>query len=238
MTVMISISRIMVLTVILGLSCSCDSNSNSSRNSVSQQLTGSIRVQAQPFRLQVVVAGKVLVQQCGPIQISRADGSVDELLALVSEREEGNVTIYDVDTKTGEPVSLSVPTMDGSSLRISLAGSNMTAVSVGLCLESGELIYGLTERLGDSAILIPATNGPMVEDFNPDSQGFHRFVWDSDQLPNITATLDSLRSRGFRLAVWSAAWARNNGPDSNGAEAAALGYLAPGNSRVIDLTSV
>jgi len=72
---------------------------------------------------------------------------------------------------------------------------------------------------------------------DPDSQGFHSFQWDPQRLPNIEATLASLRERGFRLAVWSAAWARNNGPGSHGAEAAANGYLAPGSDRVIDLTN-
>lgn len=72
---------------------------------------------------------------------------------------------------------------------------------------------------------------------DPDSQGFHLFEWDERRLPNIDSTLDSLQTRGYRLAVWSAAWARNNGPGSHGAEAAALGYLAPGSDRVIDLTN-
>jgi len=72
---------------------------------------------------------------------------------------------------------------------------------------------------------------------DPASQGFHRFTWDETRLPNIGSTLESLRARGYRLAVWSAAWARDNGPDSHGAEAAARGYLAPGSERVIDLTN-
>ncbi len=387
-----------ILTLITGLTCACDFNSHSSNNSdetdsVTQQITGTIDVQPQPFRLQLNSGGKILVQQCGPIQISRPDGSVDELLALLGERTEEHSTIYDVATQSGEKVTIAVSTTDDSSFRVSLASSNMTAASVGLCLESGELIYGLTERLRDSAVLNPVLHGPMVEDFSPDavsslnrrgeivemfvrptvslyapfyhssrgyglwvegshpgvfdvgasigdelrfrmettedrglsfhlflgpqhqqilksyyekagypirvpdwafqhwrwrdelsvgtpgtldgyevnaeiaedilmyerfaipsgvylfdrpylvgaqdpdSEGFHTFEWDHERLPNIDATLDSLRLRGFRLAVWSAAWARNNGAGSNGAEAAALGYQAPGNSRVIDLTN-
>jgi len=387
-----------ILTLAIGLSCACDFNSHSSNNSdatvsVTQRLTGTIDVHAQPFRLQLNSGGKILVQQCGPIQISRPDGSVDELLALLGERTEENVSVYDVATRSGEKVTIAVSTTDDSNFRVSLASSNMTAASVGLCLESGELIYGLTERLRDSAVLSPVLHGPMVEDFSPDavsslnrrgeivemfvrptvslyapfyhssrgyglwvegshpgvfdvgagigdelrfrmettedrglsfnlflgprhqqilqsyyekagypirvpdwafqhwrwrdelsvgapgmldghevnaeiaedvlmyerfsipsgiylfdrpylvgaedpdSEGFHKFEWDHERLPNIDDTLDSLRSRGFRLAVWSAAWARNNGAGSNGAEAAALGYLAPGNSRVIDLTN-
>ncbi len=395
---MISVFGILVLTLSMVLSSACDSNSHSSSNndrtdSVTPQLTGTIGVQAQPFRLQLNTGGKVLVQQCGPIRLSRSDGSIDELLALVSQREEQDRTIYEVNTQFGETVTLAVSTTNDSSFRMSLASPKMTAVSVGLCLESGELIYGLTERLRDSAVLSPQLHGPLLEDFNPDpdssldrrgeivemfvrptislyapfyhssrgyglwvegsnpgvfdigatngdellfrmettpgqgltfnlflgpqyqqilkryyekvgypirvpdwafahwlwrdelstgitsaldgydvnaqiaddvlmyerfsipsgvylfdrpylvgaedpdSEGFHLFEWDAKRLPNINATLDSLRARGFRLAVWSAAWARNNGEGSNGAVAAERGYLAPGNSRVIDLTN-
>jgi len=72
---------------------------------------------------------------------------------------------------------------------------------------------------------------------DPDSEGFHIFAWDRERLPAIESTLASLRTRGYRLAVWSAAWARDNGPGSHGAEAAGLGYLASGSDRVIDLTN-
>jgi len=388
----------LILALFMGLACACDFNWHSSNNSGktssgTKQLTGSISVQAQPFRLQLSSGGKILLQQCGPIRLSRSDGSIDALLALVSQREEEDRTVYEVDTQSGEAVTVAVSTANDSSFRISVENSKMTAVSVGLCLESEELIYGLTERLRDSAVLSPELHGPLAEDFSPDavsslnrrgevvemfvrptislyapfyqssrgyglwvegsnpgvfdigatngdelrfhmettaeqglsfniflgpehqqilksyyekvgfpirvpdwafrhwlwrdelsngvtgtldgyevnaeiaedvlmyerfsipsgvylfdrpylvgaedpdSEGFHQFEWDTQRLPNIDATLDSLRSRGFRLAVWSAAWARNNGADSNGAEAAELGYLAPGNSRVIDLTN-
>lgn len=393
-----SIFVVLVLTMVMGLCSACDFSSHSSNSGdrtvgVTEQLTGSIGVQAQPFRLRLNSGGKILVQQCGPIQLSRSNGSVDELLALVAQREAENSTIYEVDTKSGDRVTIAVSTTNDSSFRISVTSPKTTAVSVGVCLESGELIYGLTERLRDSAVLNPDLHGPLLEDFSPDavsslnrrgeivemfvrptislyaplyhssrgyglwvegsnpglfdigasnsnelrfrmetteqqglsfnlflgpqyqqilksyydkvgypirvpdwafrhwlwrdelskgvtgmldgyavnaeiaedvmmyerfsipsgvylfdrpylvgaedpdSEGFHKFEWDTQRLPNIEATLDSLRSRGFRLAVWSAAWARNNGAGSNGAEAAELGYLAPGNSRVIDLTN-
>lgn len=393
-----TIFRILVVTLLTVHSYACNFDSNSSDSNdgmsdVTKQLTGSIRVQSKPFRLELNSGGKVLVQQCGPIRLSRSDGSVDEILALISERAAENGTIYDVETQSGETATIAVSTTNDASFRISVAGPNIAAISVGVCLESGELIYGLTERLRDSAVLNADLHGPLVEDFSPDavsslnrrgevvemfvrptislyapfyhssrgyglwvedsnpgvfdigasnneelrfrmettqdrglsfnlflgprhqqilqryyekvghpirvpdwafrhwlwrdeiaqgatgtldgyevnaeiaddvmmyerfsipsgvylfdrpylvgaedtdSEGFHKFEWDRDRLPNIEATLDSLRARGFRLAIWSAAWARNNGADSNGAQAAALGYLAPGNSRVIDLTN-
>lgn len=163
-----------ILTLVIGLSGACDFNSHSSNNSdatfsVTQRLTGTIDVQPQPFRLQLNSGGKILLQQCGPIQISRPDGSVDELLALLEEHTEENVTLYDAATQSGEKVTIAASTADDSSFRVSLSSSNVIAASVGLCLESGELIYGLTERLRDSAVLVPELHGPLLEEFSPDA---------------------------------------------------------------------
>jgi alpha-D-xyloside xylohydrolase len=388
----------LALTTIMALSAACDNSSNASGNGAqgttgAEQLTGRIDFETAPFRLQVIAGGQILLQQSRPIQLTRTDGGVDELLSVISERVEGDTTFYEVATRSGEIVTVCVSTTDSASFNIALASANATAVSVGFALEPGELLYGLTERLRDSAVLIPAINGPLAEDFNPDpdssldrrgevvemfvrptmslyapffhssrgyglwvegsnpgvfdlgasqndellirmetaeakgltfdiflgprhqqilqhyfekvgfpirvpdwafrhwrwrdeltpgdsnvldgvavnaeiaedvlmyerfsippgvylfdrpylvgaqdpdSEGFHVFAWDPERLPNIDATLDSLRSRGYKLAVWSASWARNNGPGSHGAEAAELGYLAPGDSRVIDLTN-
>jgi alpha-D-xyloside xylohydrolase len=398
MRIINSLVKHVLLTLFIGLASACDFNSHSSNhsdttNNVTPQLTGSIEVEAQPFRLQLNAGGKILLQQCGPIQLSRPDGSTDDVVALVSQHQEADRTVYGVATQSGETATVAVSATNDSSFRISVASTQLSAVSVGLCLEPGELIYGLTERLRDSAVLNQELHGPMLEDFSPDasstlnrrgeivemfvrptialyapffhssrgyglwvegshpgvfdvgatnndelrfrmeatdaqglafnvflgpgyqqilksyydkagypirvpdwafghwrwrdelssgatsildgyevnadvaedvlmyerfgipsgvylfdrpylvggddpdSEGFHKFEWDTRRLPNIDATLASLRSRGYRLAVWSAAWARNNGPGSTGAEAAALGYLAPGGGRVIDLTN-
>ena len=58
--------------------------------------------------------------------------------------------------------------------------------------------------------------------------GFARFAWDETRLPNVTALLQSLQQRGYHLAMWSSTWTCGSGAGDNGAEAQALGYLAPG----------
>jgi alpha-glucosidase (family GH31 glycosyl hydrolase) len=389
------ISGILLSVVYAALLCACSNHSNPAPdNAEPAPLAGNVVVQPQPFRLQVEADGKVLLQQSAPVEFSRADGSVDTLESLVSQRSADGTTYYEVATASGQRVTVSVAATNNASFRIAVLDAEAQAIAIAFNLEPGELIYGLTERLRDSAPLpIPGMNPPLIEDFNPDavstldrrgeivdmfvrptislyapfyhssrgyglwvegthpgvfdigastddqlrfrmettaeqglafnvflgpqhqqilqhyfervgypirvpdwafrhwlwhdelpggatgtldgntvnaviaedmrryeqysipagvylfdrpylvgaddpdSEGFHRFEWDEQRLPNIDATLDSLRARGFKLAVWSAAWARNNGPGSHGAEAQALGYLAPGNSRVIDLTN-
>lgn len=381
-----------VLALLFACSDGSDSNTLAGDNA---RMTGRVVIQPSPFRFEVIADDESLLQQSGPILITRPDGSIDELTEVISRREEGDTDVYEVRTPSRTSVSVTVtPTSNtGRSFKVSLSGEDTDAISIGLELEPGELIYGLTERLRDSAVLIPAINGPLQEDFapdpessldrrgeiiemfvrptislyapfyhssrgygvwvegtnpgvfdvgathgdllqlrmetargqglafhiflgprhehilesyfeqtgfpirvpdwafrhwlwrdeltsgptglldgelvnaeiaqdmamyerfgipsgvylfdrpylvgaaDPDSQGFHIFEWDSVRLPNIDATLESLRSRGFRLAIWSASWARDNGPGSNGAEAAVLGFLAPRNSRVIDFTN-
>jgi alpha-glucosidase (family GH31 glycosyl hydrolase) len=61
----------------------------------------------------------------------------------------------------------------------------------------------------------------------PGNFGFARFEWDEVRLPNPTHMLDALRTRGYRLAMWSSTWACGSEPGDNGSEAQALGYLAP-----------
>lgn len=386
--------RIVALAAVLGCLGSCSDSSDSDAPAGSEaRMTGRVEVQAQPFRLQVVADDTVLVQQSSPVVVTRADGSTDELLELVSRRDEGDTTVYDVRTQSQATVSVAVTPTNESSFRIALSSGDMAAAAIGFRLEAGELVYGLTERLRDSAVMIPELHGPLIEDFNPDpvstldrrgeivemfvrptialyapfyhssrgyglwvegtypglfdigatradelqfrmetargqglsfhvflgpghqqilesyvqqvglpirppdwvfehwlwrdeltsgptgmldgrlvnaeiaediamyerfdipsgvylfdrpylvgggdpdSEGFHTFEWDTVRLPNIESTLASLRARGFRLAIWSAPWARDNGPGSHGAEAAALGYLAPGNGRIIDFTN-
>jgi alpha-D-xyloside xylohydrolase len=58
--------------------------------------------------------------------------------------------------------------------------------------------------------------------------GFARWTWDAARLPNIDATLASLRARGYRLMIWSALWMCGSTPGDNGLEAQTLGYLVPG----------
>jgi alpha-glucosidase (family GH31 glycosyl hydrolase) len=58
--------------------------------------------------------------------------------------------------------------------------------------------------------------------------GWDRFAWDEGRLPNPDAMLQSLRTRGYRLMMWSAAWACGTDPGDNGIEALSLGFLAPG----------
>ena len=60
--------------------------------------------------------------------------------------------------------------------------------------------------------------------------GFARFAWDEDRLPNPQAMLNALHERGYRVLTWSSMWACGSGPDDNGTEAQALGYLAPGST--------
>jgi alpha-glucosidase (family GH31 glycosyl hydrolase) len=61
--------------------------------------------------------------------------------------------------------------------------------------------------------------------------GFDDFAWDPQRFPNPDGMLRVLRQRGYRVALWSAALASGTAPGSNGAEARANGFLAPGLSR-------
>ena len=74
--------------------------------------------------------------------------------------------------------------------------------------------------------------------------GFDDFAWDPQRFPNPDGMLRVLRERGYRVAVWSAALATGSGAGSNGAEARANGWLAPGlepwpdvpDAQVLDIT--
>jgi len=63
--------------------------------------------------------------------------------------------------------------------------------------------------------------------------GFESFRWDEKRLPNPGAMLASLARRGWRLALWSAAFAVGE----NLQTARAHRYLAPGSDLVLDLTN-
>jgi alpha-glucosidase (family GH31 glycosyl hydrolase) len=58
--------------------------------------------------------------------------------------------------------------------------------------------------------------------------GFARWEWDEVRLPNPASMLQSLRNRGYRLAIWSSLWTCGSGAGDNGFEAQALGYHVPG----------
>lgn len=58
--------------------------------------------------------------------------------------------------------------------------------------------------------------------------GFARWEWDTVRLPNVAATLDALRRRGYRLGIWSSTWTCGSGPDDHGTAARQQGFLAPG----------
>ena len=74
--------------------------------------------------------------------------------------------------------------------------------------------------------------------------GFDDFQWDPQRFPNPEGMLRVIRDRGYRVAVFSAALATGTAPGTNGAEARANGYLAPGlepwpntpDAQVLDLT--
>ena len=63
--------------------------------------------------------------------------------------------------------------------------------------------------------------------------GFESFRWDEKRLPNPEAMLAALARRGWRLALWSAAFAVGENLEI----ARAHGYLAPGSDLVLDLTN-
>jgi alpha-glucosidase (family GH31 glycosyl hydrolase)/4-amino-4-deoxy-L-arabinose transferase-like glycosyltransferase len=63
--------------------------------------------------------------------------------------------------------------------------------------------------------------------------GFENFRWDEKRLPNPAAMLAALARRGWRLALWSAAFAVGENLET----ARAKGYLAPGSDLVLDLTN-
>ena len=76
------------------------------------------------------------------------------------------------------------------------------------------------------------------------SFGFDDFQWDPQRFPNPDGMLRVVRERGYRVAVWSAALATGTAPGTNGAEARANGWLAPGlapwpdtpDAQVLDIT--
>ncbi|HSP99241.1 MAG TPA: TIM-barrel domain-containing protein, partial [Candidatus Dormibacteraeota bacterium] len=75
--------------------------------------------------------------------------------------------------------------------------------------------------------------------------GFDDFQWDPQRFPNPEGMLRVIRDRGYRVAVWSAALATGTAPGTNGAQARAAGYLAPGlapwpdtpDAQVLDITN-
>lgn len=58
--------------------------------------------------------------------------------------------------------------------------------------------------------------------------GFARWEWDESRLPNPDAMLQSLKDRGYHLALWSSTFMCGVLPGDNGIEALRRGYLAPG----------
>lgn len=80
------------------------------------RMAGSVVVQDSPFRLQVLVDNRNLLQQSSPILVARPDGNVDELIGVISRREEGDTTVYDVRTQSRAMVSVVVTSGNGSSI--------------------------------------------------------------------------------------------------------------------------
>lgn len=74
--------------------------------------------------------------------------------------------------------------------------------------------------------------------WSPGEFGFQRFAWDEERLPNAAQMLELLAERGYRLVLWTSAWAVGDAAGENGAEAQERGYLAPGSDRIVDLTNV
>lgn len=62
----------------------------------------------------------------------------------------------------------------------------------------------------------------------PGNFGFARFEWDETRMPNPDSMLDSLRQRGYKLALWSATWLCGSEPGDNGSVGQELGFIAPG----------
>ena len=84
------------------------------------------------------------------------------------------------------------------------------------------------EKLG-----IPAGVYLIDRPWSPGEFGFESFRWDEQRLPNPEAMLASLARRGWKLALWSAAFAVGE----NLEKARAQRYLAPGSDLVLDLTN-
>jgi alpha-glucosidase (family GH31 glycosyl hydrolase) len=73
--------------------------------------------------------------------------------------------------------------------------------------------------------------------WQPGEFGFARFEWDPARLPNAGAMLNVIKQRGYKLAVFTTAWALGDGPQDNRAEATAGHYLAPNSNRTVDMTN-
>jgi alpha-glucosidase (family GH31 glycosyl hydrolase) len=84
------------------------------------------------------------------------------------------------------------------------------------------------ERFG-----IPAGVYLIDRPWSPGEFGFESFHWDEERLPNPQAMVDALAARGWKLAVWSAAFAVGE----NLEEAKRRGFLAPGSDLIVDLTN-
>lgn len=71
----------------------------------------------------------------------------------------------------------------------------------------------------------------------PGEFGFARFDFDRARFPDPAGMLDVLRARGYRVVVFTTAWALGDAPGENRAEARAGGFLAPRSDRIVDLTN-
>src|SRR5918996_613670 len=83
------------------------------------------------------------------------------------------------------------------------------------------------ERFG-----IPAGVYVIDRPWSPGEFGFESFEWDEERLPNPEAMLEALEARGWKLAVWSAAFAVGE----NLEVARRRDFLAPGSDLIVDLT--
>ncbi|MCC6160155.1 MAG: glycoside hydrolase family 31 protein [Deltaproteobacteria bacterium] len=87
------------------------------------------------------------------------------------------------------------------------------------------------------ALEFPFGNYMIDRPYTPGEQGFAEFSWDPDRFPNAADMVRSFEDRDMHLIIWGAPWAIGDEPGQNGAEAQALGYLAPGSPDHIDFTN-
>ena len=84
---------------------------------------------------------------------------------------------------------------------------------------------------------IPAGVYLIDRPWQPGEFGFARFAWDPARLPNADRMLNVIKQHGFKLGLFTTAWALGDGPQDTRAEAEAGRYLAPNSNRTIDFTN-
>ncbi len=133
-----------------------------------------LTVQQDPFRWYVVSADGIAVEQAGPVLFVDGFGEEDEVTA-VSEWESGDGALaLRLATASGAEAEARFAWTHARRLEVEYAlpdDPELAAIQEAFVLEDGELVYGLTERLRDSTVLVEATGGPMLEDMFPQEVG-------------------------------------------------------------------